>query len=220
MILLDVKQGSPEWHAARLGIPTASNFSKILTPATGKASTQAKGYMMSLLAEWLTGVPSEEGVTLFMDRGKELEPLARKWYANEYDVSVKEVGLVLRDDKLVASSPDGLVGEPGTLEIKCPSAKTHIEYLLDGLPGGYFAQIQGALWLTGREWTDLVAFHPDLPPIVKRVPRDEGYIQALDAAVSTFVEHLVRTRNVLLELGCQPAGRVTVPVSMAEANPF
>lgn len=220
MILLDVKQGSPEWIAARIGIPTASHFGRILTPATRKVSAQAKEYMMSLLAEWLIGEPADVAVTGFMDRGTELEPLARAWYANERDVEVKPVGCVLRDDRLVGASPDGLVGEDGSLEIKCPSAKVHVSYLLEGLPTTYFAQIQGALWLTGRQWTDLLAYHPELPPVVARILRDEDYIAALDAAVSAFVETMLRTRDALLALGCQPSGRLTIPASMATDDPF
>jgi predicted phage-related endonuclease len=223
VILLDVEQGSSDWLKARLGIPTASAFDKILTPATRKASTQAHGYMRTLLAEWLTGENSDAGSSGFMDRGTQLEPLARSWYAYERGVTVQKVGLVLRDDRMTGASPDGLVDEDGTLEIKCPAASTHVGYLLDGLPSSYFAQIQGALWLTGRKWCDLLSFHPDpdrIPPVVKRFERDEEYIAALDAAVSTFVEHLLRQRTVLIELGCVPEKRALLKPNMRDEDPF
>lgn len=219
MIVLTMEQGSSAWLRARLGIPTASNFDKILTPSTGKVSTQARGYAMSLLSEWLIGVPAETAVSGFMDRGTMLEPLARKWYANEHDVEVKQVGIVLRDDRLVGASPDAFVGEDGTLEVKCPAAATHVGYLLEGLPRHYNAQIQGALWLSGRAWTDLLAYHPDLPPIVQRIERDEEYIAALDAAVSTFVENLLRMREALIGLGCKPAGRLMLTTATTD-DPF
>jgi len=227
VILLDAKefpQGGSAWLKARLGIPTGSNFEKILTPATRKPSTQAHGYMRTLLAEWLIGEPSDSGSSGFMDRGTMLEPLARKWYAYDRGVGVQEIGLVLRDDRMAGASPDGLVEQDGTLEIKCPAAATHVGYLLDGLPQSYFAQMQGALWLTGREWCDLLSFHPEpdrIPPVVKRFPRDEQYIAALDAAVSTFVEVMLRQREVLIELGCVPATRMLIPANMAkDPTPF
>jgi hypothetical protein len=219
VILLDVQQGGAEWLKARLGIPTASNFEKVLTPATRKPSTQANGYMRQLLAEWLIGVPHESETSGFMERGTELEPAAAAWYAHDRDVDVQEVGLVLRDDRMVASSPDRLVGEDGTLEIKCPSAATHVGHLLDGM-GGHVGQIQGALWLTGRQWCDLISYHPDLPAVVVRVGRDEEYIAALDAAVSTFVRHMLATRERLLAMGCEPAGRLLIPAGMAKDEPF
>jgi hypothetical protein len=221
VIVLPCKQGGSEWLKARLGIPTASSFDKILTSSTMKASTQAPGYMQELLAEWLIGVPSNNEASGFMDRGTRLEPQARSWYSFDRDVDVKEVGVVLRDDRMVGSSPDGLVGEEGTLEIKTHSAKVHVGHLLNGMePGGYFAQIQGALWLTGRKWTDLLAYHPDLPPVVVRVARSEAYIAALNVAVSTFVEHMQRARTRLIEMGCQPATRLMIPPSMVNEDPW
>lgn len=224
MILETFKQGGSAWHKARLGIPTASAFDKILTPGTRKPSTQAPGYMRTLLAEWLTGEPSDAGVSGFMDRGTQLEPLARRWYSFERDVEVEEVGIVLRDDRMVGASPDGLVGEDGTLEIKCPAAATHVGYLLDphGL-SGYFSQVQGALWLTERAWTDVLSFHPNahsVPPVVVRVERDEEFIAALDAEVSAFVERLLAMRERLLEIGCTPAASAGLPAHMIIEDAF
>jgi YqaJ-like recombinase protein len=219
VIVLTCAQGSAEWMKARLGIPTASQFEKILTPGTRKPSTQATGYMMSLLAEWLIGVPAETEVSQFMERGTLLEPQARKRYSYERDVDVTEIGAVLRDDRLVAASPDGLVGKEGTLEIKCPSAAGHVRNLLEGM-GGYFGQVQGALWLTGRSWTDLVSFHPDLPLVVTRIERDEDFIASLDAAVSMFVERMLHNRNYLLSIGCTPEERLLVPCTMVKEDPF
>jgi len=218
---MDCAQGSAAWHKARLGIPTGSQFSKILTPATRKPSTQAHGYMMTLLAEWLTGEPSGADASAFMDRGTQLEPLARKWYSFERDVDVREVGIVLRDDEMVGASPDGLVGDDGTIEIKNPSASTHVGYLLDpsGL-NGYFAQVQGALWLTGRAWTDVISYNPAMPPVVVRVPRDEKFIEALDREVSAFVVRLKAARARLEKLGCTAAGKLLIPAHMVTEDPF
>lgn len=223
MIVLDCPQGSSTWHKARLGLPTASNFDQILTPQTRKPSTQAAGYMRTLLAEWIVGEPASALVSGFMDRGTQLEPAARSWYAMDRDVDVQEVGIVLRDDRMAGASPDGLVGEDGTLEVKCPSAQVHVGYLLNGGEGlrGYFAQVQGALWLTGRAWTDVVSFNPAMPAVVVRIPRDEGYIEALDAAVSEFVRVLLLERARLESLGCKAATRLLVPASkVTDTEPF
>lgn len=226
MILRTAKecpQGGSAWLRARLGIPTASKFDKILTPQTCKPSTQADGYMRTLLAEWITGESSDAGASQFMDRGTQMEPEARNWYAFDRDVELVQVGILLREDGMVGASPDALVGDDGTLEIKCPAAATHIGYLLDGGAGllGYSAQVQGALWLSGRKWTDIVSYSPCMPAVVVRVARNEKYIAALDAAVSTFVEHLKRARQDLLERGCTPASvmRLTVRQAAME-DPF
>jgi len=225
MIVLSAKecpQGGSAWLHARLGIPTASCFEKVLTPSTRKPSSQAPGYLRTLLAEWAIGEPASADASQFMDRGTQMEPLARKWYSMERDVDVQEVGLVLRDDKMAGASPDGLVGEHGTIEIKCPSAATHVGYLLDGGAGlrGYFAQVQGALWLTGRAWSDIVSYNPAMPPVVVRIERDEEYIELLDAAVSAFVRELLACRAKLERLGCVPA-KFSIPASMVtDPRPF
>lgn len=221
MILLDCEQRSAEWVKARLGIPTASSFEKILTPKTRKPSTQQTGYMYSLLAEWLTGEPADAAVSGFMERGTALEPEAVKWYEWERGVDVQRVGLVLRDDRMVGCSPDGLVGDDGGLEVKCPAASTHVKYLLQGLEG-YDAQCQGALWLTGRSWWDLVAYHPTMPSRIVRYSRDEEYIEALDAEMENFLTTLRLSRAALLERGCVPAGAsVAMPVgAFHEPEPF
>lgn len=219
MIVETFKQRTAAWHKARLGIPSASNFEKILSPKQRKASTQAEGYMMQLLAEWLIGVPHDAGVSAFMDRGTQMEPEAIRWYEYERGLKTSSVGLVLRDDRMVACSPDCLVGEDGGLEVKCPAASTHVYYLLKGLEG-YHGQVQGALWLTGRKWWDLLSYHPDLPPVLVRVVRDEEYIAALGPALDTFVSHLQLSREALLRMGCKPATRLHLVAGQGEAEPF
>lgn len=226
MILRDSKecpQGGTAWLRARLGIPTASKFDKILTPQTCKPSTQAEGYLRTLLAEWVTGESSDAGASQFMDRGTQMEPEARSWYAYERDVDLVQVGILLRDDKMVGASPDALVGDDGTLEIKCPAASTHIGYLMDDGRGllGYSAQVQGALWLSGRKWTDILSYHPAMPKVVVRVERNEKYIAALDAVVSTFVRELLKARELLLSKGCVPSAKMRLTVQQAAMeDPF
>lgn len=212
-IVVDCVQRGRVWHKSRLGIPTASCFDKILTPATRKLSTQSDGYRSELLAEWLTGVPHGIEAQAFMDRGTRYEPHGVRWYAMERDIDVKPVGLVLRGDRMVAASPDGLVGDDGGLEVKCPGAKGHVVNLLLGMKGDYFAQCQGALYITGRKWWDLMSYHPEMPPVVHRYERDEAYIDALHGALSQFLDRLRFERKFLLDRGCVPATTLNMPAT-------
>jgi hypothetical protein len=191
MIILNVEQGSAEWFAARLGIPTASQFGRILTPKTMKLSDQSAGYMQELIAEQLLGQAMDDGGSIgFMQRGEVLERKAVEFYELQRDVETEKVGFVLRDDSRVGCSPDRFVGADGLLEIKCPSAKVHVGYLLDDEGIGYRAQVQGQLWITGRAYVDTLSYNPELPPALVRVHRDEEFIGKLAAAVDQFLSFL------------------------------
>ena len=190
MIRLDCAQGSPEWHAARLGIPTASNFGRIITPG-GKPSSAADGYMHELLAERMLGLPLNAESVDFMERGKALEMHAADYYELQRGVDTEAVGFVLTDDRRAGCSPDRFVGGEGGLEIKCPSPAVHVGYLLDGgISDKYRPQVQGALWITGRWWWDTLSYHPDLPSALVRVERDAEFITALESAVVAFCDRL------------------------------
>jgi len=197
MIILDVEQGSEEWLQARSGIPTASCFDKIIT-STGKTSTQAEAYMNKLLGEWLIGRPEDSYASEAMQRGNDLEPEARAFYEFDSDISVEQVGIVYLDEKkLIACSPDGLT-KNGGLEIKCPSAGVQVSYLLKGgLPTKYKQQVQGCMWVCGRDHWDFVAYHPDMDPVRCRVDRDEDYIISMCVSVNTFVDKMLERREKL-----------------------
>ena len=188
MRCIDCEQGSDEWISARLGIPSASMYGKIIT-TQGKWSTQADTYINQLVAEKLTGEQTPFYQNEHMARGTELEPDARKMYEFIKDVEVQEVGFCLHDTLEAGASPDGLIGEDGGLEIKCPAPATHVEYLRGGkLPSKYKQQVMGCLWITGREWWDFMSYHPNMKPLIVRVERDEDYIAELEACVSKAVK--------------------------------
>lgn len=197
MRVVECEQGSAEWQQARLGIPTASQADRIITPKTRKASSQAVDYRNRLLAEWLTGFPMEPVTTMWMERGVELEPEARQWYSFQRDVEVEQVGFILRDDGLFGGSPDGLIGGDGVLEIKCPTLSHHVGYLIGDGPD-HTGQVQSLMYLTGRVWADVVSYNPDLPPVVRRVERDEQYIADLVAVLDIFLADLAEKKEQLL----------------------
>lgn len=191
MITIDVQQGSPEWFAARCGIPSASNFDKIVT-STGGVSKQSQKYMYQLAAERITGKTEEGFTSTAMERGKELEAEARSYYELLKGVEIKQVGVCYPDKKkLICASPDGLIGDDGLIEIKCPQAFASVGYLLAGtLPTDYIQQVQGQMLVTGRKWVDFVSYYPGLKPLIVRVDRDERFLIALDNELKKFVQEL------------------------------
>ena len=188
MRLTNHAQGSQEWLESRLGRPTASCFGKLITP-TGKPSSSADGYINELIAQRITGELPEFYTNAAMERGNELEPNAKAAYEFAYDVEVVEVGLCLHDTLDCGASPDGLVGDAGGIEIKCPLPHNHVAYLRDGrIPAKYIPQVQGCLWITDREWWDFMSYHPAIEDLIVRVYRSENYIKALADAVTRAVE--------------------------------
>ena len=195
MIILDHEQGSPEWLAARLGKPSASMFSKLITQ-TGKPSSSAHDYVTELIAERLTGKSEPFHVTEWMERGTALEPEAREAYEFISGNDVIETGFILDTSFEFGCSPDGLIleGESlGGLEIKAPKSKTMVSYLMNPQVGvkKYWQQIQGCMWITKRDWWDFFAYHPEMPHVLVRVDRDEEYIAKLAIEVEKAVAEIL-----------------------------
>lgn len=189
MIVHDYEQGSPEWFTARRGIPTASEFSKILT-STGKPSTSAQTYMYTLIAERLAGQEVDSYTNEWMERGKELESEARELFRFATDIDIPECGFITDDDHTIGCSPDGWDESVG-LEIKCPKASTHIKYLLgSSCPSDYVPQVQGSMYVTGApEWW-FMSYYPGLDPLIIRVPRDDDWIEAFEKEIAKFHEKM------------------------------
>lgn len=208
MKILHHEQGSPEWLAARMGKPTASQFSQIVTAARGDLSKSSEGLINELLAQRFAPEEFAEGYqTASMERGTEMEPQARAAYEWATGRTVQTVGLCLSDCGRYGASPDGLVGSDGGIEIKCPAAKTHVGYYRDGvLPAAYKQQVHGCLAVTGRDWWDFVSFHPDLPLFVLRIEAD-AYTVKVKHALEEFCTHLdVQTllfQNAMAEEGIE-----------------
>lgn len=184
--IIECEQNSPEWYAARLGIPTASEFKTIIgvkKDAREKVTRQI--YMRKLAGEILTGEPMENYQSADMARGREMEDEARNLYAFAHDVEPQRVGFIRNGN--TGCSPDSLIGADGGLEIKSAAPHIQIERLERGeLPPEHVAQVQGNIWLSGREWWDFASYCPRLPLFVVRVQRDNGYIANLAGAVDAF----------------------------------
>ena len=200
MRIIDSVQGTPEWLASRLGCPSGSGFDKLVT-ATGKPSTQAEGYINQLIAELLTGETTYVKVNEWMARGTELEPMARDYYTLATGNEVQEVGFCKHDILEAGVSPDGLIGDNGGLEIKCPAPATHVAYLRGNrLPTKYLQQVMGCLWITEREFWDFVSYNETMPALITRVHRDDKYIELLAAEVEKAVETIQTQYQKLKEL--------------------
>lgn len=175
MIVHRCTQGSPEWWELKRGVPSASNFSRIIT-SRGKLSAQAEGYAAELCSEIKSLNPkffTSRG-TEAMRHGATVEPEARRFYEMERSVDVDQVGVCFTDDERFCASPDGLVEDVGCLELKAPLPKTHAQYLLKGeLPAAYRQQVHGQLVVTGLAWVDFLSYCPGLDPLLVRVTPDE-----------------------------------------------
>ena len=197
MRIIEAKQGTDEWLMARLGCPSGSGFSKLIT-AQGKESTSRARYVNALIAEKTLGKPTPVWENEFMIRGRELEPDARAFYEFDKRCTVDEVGFCKHDSYEVGVSPDGLIGAKGGLEIKCPTDGTHYGYFrANKLPPEYKAQVQGCLWITKRKWWDFLSYHPSLPPMLIRVERDEDFIKELERIVIDVCKEIeLETKNL------------------------
>lgn len=180
--VFDCEQGSEDWFACRAGIPTASKFATVM--AKGEGKTRSK-YMRQLAGEILTGEPMESFTNAHMDRGKTMEDEARETYAFINDADIRRVGFIRNGKK--GASPDSLVGTEGGLEIKTALPDIQIERLLNGkLPSEHLAQVQGNIWIAGREWWDFVSYWPRLPLLTVRVFRDDLYIKNMASEIDRF----------------------------------
>ena len=202
-IIETCEQGSIEWLSLRLGKITASRVKDVLTKGRGTSpSKTAESYMMELIAEILTGNSKPFFENDAMRWGTETEPQARAMYAVNNDfVDVKEVAFV-EHNEFIGISPDGLVGDDGLLEVKCPNTTTQLKRALsDDYSADYKAQIQMQLWVTEREWCDFLSFDPRLECsagyLQQRVFRDEEYIEEMKTKVYAFVEKMNELINIL-----------------------
>jgi putative phage-type endonuclease len=205
---MEIEQRTEEWFAARLGKVTASRVADLVGKTKTGYSATRDNYMAQLVVERLTQTKAESYTNAAMQWGTDQEPFARAAYEAAQGVMVEEVGFVHHPTiEWAGASPDGLVGDDGLVEIKCPNTATMIETLLSQkVPGKYFIQMQFQLACTGRKWCDYVSFDPRMPAkaqmFVRRVDRDDEYIAHLEEEIAKFlveVESQVQKLNEIIE---------------------
>lgn len=204
-IFVECDQGSDEWFAARAGVTTASNFStaiaklkrasgdKKLGDPTDASDTLASDIAIERISEAPYGDTFQ---TYAMKRGSEMEYFARMRYESRYGVIVDEAGVVLTDDRLFGYSTDGFVGDKGCIEIKTPlNSQKIVQMIKTGDISEYVHQIQGGLWITGREWVDFIMYVPPLKGVgndlyVKRIMRDDNFIDDMVTDLLKFEQRV------------------------------
>lgn len=195
-ILPDAEPGSQasiEWLMDRCGKVTASRFKDVIdTLKNGKPGAARERYLWEVVIERLTGKPTEHYTSTAMQWGTEQEVFARIDYEAKTGAFVTETGFIPHPSiDLCGGSPDGLIGDDGGIEIKCPfNSAVHLGTILNGMPEDHMAQVQGLMWITGREWFDFVSFDPRMPAelqmYVQRIPRHNEFIVNMEYKIIAF----------------------------------
>lgn len=203
--LVNLEQGSDEWKQARLGHVTASCVTDVM--AKGKGGQEAitrKKYKMRLVAERVTGQGQDSFTSSAMEWGVMQEPFARQQYEVSHETFVEKTGFWKHPIyDWIGVSPDGLVGDDGLIEIKCPNSTTHLDYLIaDQVPTEYYKQMQCQMWVTNRKWCDFVSYDPRIRSdknklFVKRCVRDDVFIAEMEAEVLKFLNEVEELLNNL-----------------------
>ncbi len=198
-----MKQGTPEWFAERLGKVTASRVSDVLAKIKSGEAAARSNYRAELVAQRLTGYMEEGFTNAAMQHGNEYEKFARAQYEIKKDVMVDEIGFVSHPViEWAGASPDGLIGDDGLIEIKCPNTATHIDYMLAGkAPSKYIPQMVWQLACTGRKWCDFVSFDPRMPEemqlFIVRFDRNDEQIAETETEVRKFLTEVESTISKL-----------------------
>lgn len=219
-IYADIVQGTEQWLDLRKGIPTASEFHRIVTPKKAELSKGATDYALRLIAERLLNQPAGQVIeNPWMERGKDLEPMAVQHYEFTQDVRTVPVGFITTDDGMIGCSPDRLVAGDFkvALEIKCPSPHVHLGYLLHGTDDEYKPQVQGQILVAELDRAELYSFHERMPAARIVNTRDEEYIAKLAAALARFNENLLALLARAQTLGAfQPVPRAVTKAETVE----
>lgn len=205
------EQRTDEWFAKRCGKFTGSTFNDLIAvKKDGKPTQKREDLIWSVTAERVQGYQPKGPSSFALSWGVDVEPLARQAYEFRTGEFVDEVDFIEHPDHpYVGISPDGLVGEDGGIEIKSPkNPQIHLQRWLYGVPEEYMAQIQGAMWVTGRKWWDFVSYDPDTAPeyqlLIIRVERDEKFIENLkNAAVSAEAEVVALLKSLREKVGAE-----------------
>lgn len=204
MISHKVEQGTSAWLLLRAGLPTSSEFKKIITPKTGRLSKSAEPYANKLVAEIYMKEPIQNDYISFdMERGKILEAQAADAYEQIIGVKTTVAGFITDDKGMYGCSPDRFVGDIGLVEIKCLKPENHMEILLSQeMPDDYKPQVQGQLLICeDRQFVDIWYYHPRLPAVRIRNYRDDEYLKKMYDALESFWDLLLGKIQILENMG-------------------
>lgn len=196
-------QRTEGWILDRLGCVTASCVGQVMTKGGGATR---KNYMMKLLCERLTGNREESYQNAAMQRGTDLEAIARSAYEIDQGVMTVETGFVLHPTILgFGASPDGLVSNDGLVEIKVPNTATHVNFLQGAsIDKAYIWQMQAQMACTGRKWCDFVSFDDRLPEAMQykcvRIEIDMDQQREMLTEISRFLAELDDLQQSLTQL--------------------
>ena len=191
MKIHNVQQGSVEWCQLRAGIPTASEFGSMFTPALKvRTGAMVDSYVAKKVAEFWLGGPLVQFNTFDMDQGRILEEEARPFFELETGCKIEQVGFITSDDGFAGCSPDGLFsGQKVGLEIKCPRPETHVKYIAAGeLPDDYAPQVHGSMFVTGFDRWAFMSYCRRFPALKIYVERDEKIIGQIREGLNLFKE--------------------------------
>jgi len=205
MIFIDCAQGTPEWHAARCGVITASKFRDATdTTAKGLPTAKSRLYAAQVAIERISKEPCGDVFNSWqMKRGQEIEPDARMAYEAHTGLMATEAGVVLTDDRMFGYSTDGFIGDDGMVEIKClVGAEVVIEMWDTEDMSEYMHQMQGGMWIMARKWCDFVMYCPQLSSVgkslfIRRVMRDDKFIDEMVENLATFEKAVSRNESIL-----------------------
>lgn len=193
-------QYSEAYEQLKFGLPTSSNFNHIITPS-GYSSESWMDYACHLIAERCLGRKVDTYQSRDMEHGLMMEADAADFYSSLRKVELQTIGFISNDLGTHGCTPDRLIGDDGLLEIKVPKPQTHIKYLITGtLDIKYKPQLQGQLYVSKRQFVDVLSFHPELPPAIMRVERDQSYIACLDKLLSRFTGYIDKVMDKIGEM--------------------
>jgi hypothetical protein len=199
------EQRTAEWFQARVGKATASRFKDVMAKLkNGSPAAVRTNYLVDIATERLTKSATPHYTNSAMQWGVTHETGARILYEQRRQLQVEETGFIQHDELDAGASPDGLVDWDGLIEIKCPyNSSVHVLTWMDGMPEDHVAQVQGQLWITGRQWCDFVSFDPRMPPAlqlyVERIERNDSYIAGLETEIRKFLIDVDTMVATLLE---------------------
>ena len=190
MIIINCEQKSEAWFEARMGRVTGTRFKALMA---GESTTTYKDLVTNIACEIITGKQEENYVSADMEKGIELEPIARNLYEELFGIKVAQIGFIIPDEESkfhewVGISPDGILPDNGILEIKCPKFKTHFEYIEGNkLPTEYRYQVQGQLFVTGLDYCDFMSFATDMKPFIIRVYPDRELFKEFETRLDKLI---------------------------------